>query len=189
MKINKIIKNSKVNGPGTRYTIWVQGCSIHCKGCLNLNTWDFNKGHETSIDDLIKDIKKQKIDGISLTGGEPLDQFEEAQMFLEKVFPTYNIFLTSGYTLEEIKKSKISILNFVDILVSGPFDENLIDDSFAWRGSTNQQIDFLTERSQEFVNYKPEFKTEIKINKKTHEMIINGFTIPNNLKKQFLKSG
>ena len=182
MKINKIINNSRVNGPGDRYTIWVQGCSIQCKGCLNVDTWDFDKGIEISVEDLVKKIKKQKIDGISVTGGEPLDQFEETLKFVKLIFPFYNILLTSGYTLDEIKQYKLEILKYVDILITGPFVENLIDKTNAWRGSTNQEISFLTERSKQFENYKSKYGTEIKINKKTGEVIINGFYIPTGIK-------
>ncbi len=182
MKINYIIKNSKVNGPGIRYTIWVQGCSIHCEGCSNKDTWDFNKGQEILINDLVKDIEEQTIDGISITGGEPLDQYKKVLKFLKLVFPKYNVLLTTGYTLNEIEQRKAKeILNYIDILISGPFDLNLIDNTDKWRGSTNQKIDFLTERSKQFETYKSKFKTEIKINKKTSEVIIDGFYIPTNI--------
>lgn len=182
MKINKIIKNSRVNGPGKRYTIWVQGCSIRCKGCLNIDTWDPDKGEEIPIPELLDDINKQNIDGISITGGEPLDQYRQILCFLKLISHDYDILLTTGYTLEEVKKSKKEILNYVDILISGPFDEKLIDETEKWRGSTNQRIDFITERGKKFKDYKPQYKTEIIINKKTHETIIDGFTIPDFLK-------
>jgi len=71
LRINRIIKDSKVNGPGKRYTIWVQGCSIHCNGCSNTDTWNPEQGTEFKIKDLVEDIQQQKIDGITLTGGEP----------------------------------------------------------------------------------------------------------------------
>jgi anaerobic ribonucleoside-triphosphate reductase activating protein len=188
MKINKIIKDSQVNGPGKRYTIWVQGCQINCKGCCNKDTWDINKGEYWTPKALFEDIQKCKIDGITLTGGEPLEQYQEILEFLQLVFPTYNIFLTSGYTFETIKLCKTEVLKYIDILVSGPFIEELLDESGKWRGSTNQVIHFLTERSKQFENYKPEYRTEIKIDKKTNEIIVNGFVISKNI-KQFLKGG
>lgn len=181
MRINKIIKNSKVNGPGTRYTIWVQGCSIQCKGCLNKDTWSFEEGFSRTTSELLADINKQEIDGITLTGGEPLDQFEEVIDFLKST--KHDIFLTTGYTLEKIKKEKSEILNYIDILVTGPFVESLTDNTSNWRGSTNQKISFLTKRSKKFLHYIPNYKTEIKINKKTGETIITGFTIPQNIKE------
>jgi len=187
MKINDIIKSSQVNGPGKRYTIWVQGCSIHCKGCSNKDTWGFECNNIKSNDELLKDIQNQDIDGITITGGEPLDQYEHTLSFLKVVYPLYNIFLTSGYTFEEIKKSKSEILNYVDILVSGPFVESLPDETTSWRGSTNQHVHFLTERGKLFENYRPKFKQEIKISKKDYYKIIGtGFANPQKLKDLIL---
>lgn len=185
MKINNIIKNSKVNGPGTRYTIWVQGCSIHCDGCLNQDTWDFNSGKEISAKELMKDVEQLKIDGISITGGEPLDQYKKVIEFLKLVYPKYNILLTTGYTLNEIEQRRLKeILDYIDILITGPFVQELIDTSDKWRGSTNQKISFLTERSKQFKNYISKYRTEIKINKKTGEVIVDGFYIPDNIRNK-----
>jgi len=184
LRINRIIKDSKVNGPGTRYTIWLQGCSIHCDGCSNTDTWNPEKGYSLTIKELVEDIQRQKIDGITLTGGEPLDQFPKVIDFLKQVFPSYNILLTSGYTLEKIKKDFPETLQYVDILVDGPFIIEQLDTTATWRGSTNQNINYLTERSKQFINYKPKFRTEIKIDKKTGETIVTGFSIPEILKER-----
>lgn len=173
MQINHIIKDSKVNGPGKRYTIWVQGCSIRCKDCSNKDTWNFVTGKSVTIQDLVNDIRKYEIDGITITGGEPLDQFEEVLEFLKIIFPSYNILLTTGYPFDQIQH--LEILNYVDILVTGPFIKEEIDNTTSWRGSKNQEIKFLTERSKEFEEYQPEFRKEIKINKETGEIITTGF--------------
>lgn len=182
IRINDIIECSQVNGPGKRYTIWVQGCSIHCKDCANKDTWDFCGGTLKSNEELIEEIDKYNIDGITLTGGEPLDQYEGTLEFLKKikeVFPEFDIFLTSGYSFEYIKKNKSDVLNYVDILVTGPFVASLLDTTTSWRGSTNQKIHFLTERSQKFRDYKPKYRKEIKIKKKDLEKILGtGFTDP-----------
>lgn len=174
MKINKILRNNQVNGPGVRYVIWFQGCSIHCDGCLNTDTWEFGIGEDWTASQLFEDIKKQKIDGITLTGGEPLDQLKEVEEFLRLVFPIYNIFLTTGYDFDEVPDE---IVRLVDILVSGQFDKNLLDTTPQWRGSTNQVIHFLTDRGKKFQDYKPKYKTEIRISKKDFETIKNGFSI------------
>jgi anaerobic ribonucleoside-triphosphate reductase activating protein len=177
MQINRILTNNKVNGPGSRYIIWVQGCSIHCDGCGNTDTWDFSKGEKLETQQIVSDIEKYTVDGITLTGGEPLDQYDEVLNFLKIVFPKYNIFLTSGYTFEQIQKDKSEILEYIDILVSGPFKKDLLDSTSEWRGSTNQIVHYLTERSKQFQNYKKEFVSEIRINKKTHLMIRDGFSL------------
>lgn len=184
MRINKIIKDSRVNGPGRRYTIWVQGCSIHCEGCSNKDTWDSTKGEVWTTQQLLTDIAIAKPEGITLTGGEPLDQFDEVLEFLKfiKDHTFYNVFLTSGYTFEQIQKTKYEILSYIDILISGPFVQSLLDQSGQWRGSTNQIVHFLTERSKKFIDFDKKFKTEIRINKKTHETIVDGFMIPQNVR-------
>jgi anaerobic ribonucleoside-triphosphate reductase activating protein len=91
MQINHVMRSSVVNGPGKRYTIWVQGCSIHCKGCINPDTWDQKAGTKIDIDTLVQDIQSLNgsIDGITLTGGEPLDQIDGLLQFLPKVFKDF----------------------------------------------------------------------------------------------------
>jgi len=186
IKINNIIKKSKTNGPDTRYTIWVQGCTLQCPGCINTDTWDKNLGYWVTFDELLKDIEQTKSDGITITGGEPLQQYETIYEFLKIVFPEYNIFLTSGYSFEKIKKDKNKILNVVDILCSGPFIQAQIDTTKSWRGSKNQLISFLTERGEQFKNYIPEWRTEIRIDKNSGNSQITGFTDVDNLVKQML---
>ena len=184
MRVNKIINDSKVNGPGKRYTIWVQGCSIQCKGCSNTDTWDFDKGKEISPKKLVEDLEKEKVDGITITGGEPLDQYKKVIKFLKLVFSSYDIFLTTGYTLKEIEQSALKeILDYTDILVTGRFNEALIDETNTWRGSLNQRISFLTKRSKKFEKYIPKHGVEIKIDKRTGNRIYSGFNIPTNLIK------
>ena len=180
MKINNIIKNSRVNGPGIRYTIWVQGCSIQCKDCGNKDTWEPNAGTEISIADIVSDIFKNAVDGVSITGGEPLDQYNEVFELVRNVFPEKSILLSTGYPFEEVQNR--IILKYIDILVTDPFIKELIDTSGAWRGSSNQRIHFLTDRGKKFKAYRPKYKTEIRINKETHEVIVDGYTIPTEFK-------
>lgn len=174
LNINGVMKDSAANGPGKRYTIWTQGCSIHCKDCSNKGTWDFEDNELIEIDDLVKDIKSQSIDGISISGGEPLDQYEAMLEFCKAVFKDYSIFLISGYLLEKIKKEKSEILNYVDIITTGPFIKSLEIKTFQYGGSTNQVTSFLTERgkNQEKLGSR---KAEIYIDKKTGNRIYTGF--------------
>ena len=177
MFINSILKQTKVNGPGTRYSIWFQGCSIHCPGCGNESMWEPYKGDVWTPEQLLKDIQATPgIDGITLTGGEPLDQYEEVLEFLKMAFPLYEVFLTSGYDYDEIKACFPGIMDYVDILVDGPFVKELMDETTSWRGSTNQIIRFLTERSKKYENYKSEFGAEVIISE--NRIMLTGFGIP-----------
>ena len=78
MKIHSIISNSTVNGPGNRFVIWTQGCSLDCLGCWNPETHLFKSGNEYQIQDLFSlIIKETTIEGITISGGEPFDQADE----------------------------------------------------------------------------------------------------------------
>jgi len=183
MRIHSILERSAVNGPGTRYTIWFQGCSIRCPGCANQHIQSFTGGKETTVKDLLKGITSTPdIDGITLTGGEPLDQ-ETVELFdlCTRAFSKYSIFLTSGYTLESIKLRYPAILSFIDILVDGPFIQGLVDKTNAWRGSTNQVIHYLTERGRKYKGLESKYGCEVRY--KDGEIIATGFNVPEFIKK------
>jgi anaerobic ribonucleoside-triphosphate reductase activating protein len=139
--------------------------------------WEHGKGERWTPEQLLKDIQATPdVDGISLTGGEPLDQYSEVLTFLKLAFPLYNVFLTSGYTYRTILEYFPLVLNCIDILVDGPFVKELLDETPAWRGSTNQTIRFLTERSKKYENYKSEFGAEVIVSK--DKITMTGFGIP-----------
>lgn len=176
MRINKTLL-SRANGPGKRFTIWVQGCSIHCKGCINPDTWDFNKGKEITVNELIEEIKKQEVDGVTITGGEPLDQYKEVLELCQKLCIDYNVFLTSGYNMQTISFSyKSLILKYIDILVSGPFELDKYTNKELWRGSTNQVLHYLTNRGKAVSEKHKHVKAEIFISADT--ILTTGFSIP-----------
>jgi len=178
LKLNHILEHSRVQGPGDRFTIWVQGCSIHCKDCNNSDTWDFNAGSFVDTDDLFPlIIKTTATTGLTLTGGEPLDQFEAVFELTKKVFLYKDIFLCSGYLFKDIEKnSKLKeILKFVDIICAGPFESDKVCQS-QWKGSSNQEIIHLTERGKNLLNL-PIYKREYRINKITGDTLITGFSM------------
>jgi len=181
MFIHSMIKKSNVNGPGTRYTIWFQGCSIRCPGCANKQMWEHDKGQEIEPTALVHKIWKQRgIDGISITGGEPLDQYEELIKFLEELnadCPDLDVFLTTGHTLFEVKEKFPKVLELVDILIEGPFEQDKVDNTSAWRGSTNQGIHLLSKQAQKYKDYKPKYTTEL-IFGDDGNMTATGFAIP-----------
>ena len=177
IKLNEILETSKVQGPGERFTIWVQGCSIHCNGCRNKDTWDPCKGKEFEVSELTSKILYSPNKGLSISGGEPLDQFESILEIVKKVFGKKNIFLCSGYTFEQIKKDPIKkeILNYIDIICAGPFVIEELCTS-QWKGSKNQEVIYLTEIGKELLNL-PIYKKEYRINKTTGKTLVTGFSI------------
>jgi len=145
------------NGNGIRATIWFAGCSHHCKGCHNEWLQNYHLGKDISI--LYEEIvtlfnKKTYLDGITLSGGDPLAQninsLVELYEFIEwfkNTFPSKNIWIFTGYVLEHLidsnnndDKLRLKIISLCDYLVDGPFIEELKDLSLPFRGSSNQRI-------------------------------------------------
>ena len=157
MRVNYIGKKLHAQGPGIRYTLWTQGCSIHCPGCSNKDTWDFSAGSNYSVKELADDIlSTEGINGLTITGGEPLDQFDEVYELCKLVFDKMSIFLTTGY--QDINLEQMKIISVLDILCKGPFKIDKICKD-GWRGSSNQEVCILTKRGKlEQEKYPPVYK-------------------------------
>ena len=152
MNIAHIEEQSFIYGPGCRYVIWVQGCSLHCKGCWNKEMWSFDKHHEYTIQQLFSMISNENVEGITILGGEPLDQFDEVYALCRKCKQkNISTMVFTGYELTEITSSKMaSIKGVVDILITGRYIESLRTIDNQWIGSTNQQIIFLSDRYSDY---------------------------------------
>ena len=169
IKIFGVANDSIVDGPGLRYSIYTQGCSHHCKGCHNPESWSFEGGQTTTVGALLDDVMKNKlINNVTLSGGDPFDQAKPvASLVRELVKSGYKIWAYSGYTLEELENkaednSDIqTILDNIEVLVDGRFEEDKKSLSLKWRGSSNQRvIDMIkTKESGEIILF--EEKSEI----------------------------
>lgn len=155
MKYAKIRSMDISNGPGIRVSLFVSGCDKHCVGCFNPETWDFNGGkpyHRVDTTQEMLDLcEPEYIAGLSILGGEPLnpkniDTIYELVFRFKQVYPNKNIWIWTGYTLEELKMMYNStaileaLLSNIDVLVDGAFIESKKDLSLKWRGSSNQRI-------------------------------------------------
>lgn len=149
MKFIKIKDNDIANGVGVTMSLWTQGCPHHCKGCFNMETWDFNKGKEFTELDLkyiFDNINKNDIHrDLSILGGEPLcPQNIEGVINLckefKKIYPNKKIYIWTGYTLEEFNDTQKSILKYIDVIVDGKFIEEKRNLSLKLRGSENQRV-------------------------------------------------
>ena len=144
MNYATIKKYDIANGIGVRVSLFVSGCNHRCKGCFNSEAWDFNYGKKFDVNaenEILHVLEKPYIKGLSVLGGEPLQQDSTLLEFLRKVkskFPNKSIWLYTGYTYEQIKDKKE--LDYVDVLVDGKFVEALKDISLQFRGSSNQRI-------------------------------------------------
>ena len=146
MNYGAIKKNDIANGLGVRVSLFVSGCRNHCEGCFQPQTWDFEYGQPFTReveDEILEALRPDWIQGLSILGGEPMEaENQEALLpFLKRVKKEYSnkdVWLYSGYVYEQIKDAEL--LQYVDVLVDGPFVETLKDPSLAFRGSSNQRI-------------------------------------------------
>jgi anaerobic ribonucleoside-triphosphate reductase activating protein len=150
------IKNCDIaNGFGVRVSLFVSGCTHHCKNCFNKETWSFTSGEPFTKeveDKIIKDLAPSYIDGLSLLGGEPMEKVNQKGLlpFLKRVkeaYPDKNIWCYTGYLYEDLLPGgKVhtddtdELLSLIDILVDGEFVEELYSIMLKFRGSSNQRV-------------------------------------------------
>ena len=149
LKYAKLMPNDVVDGEGICVSFWVQGCPIHCNGCHNQQTWDFEGGLELPPNYLELIDKAICANGVprnfSLLGGEPLCEgnLELSYTILKHVrekHPSIKIFCWTGYTLETLSPKQRECLQFIDTLIDGPYIQEQRDITLKLRGSTNQKI-------------------------------------------------
>ena len=146
MNYHNITHCDTLNGSGLRVTLWVAGCTHHCKNCHNPVTWDVNGGvafDSKAMDELLDALDHDYIAGLSLSGGDPMHPANRKDILnickiVKQKFPSKNIWMYTGYTFEEIKD--FNILQYVDILVDGEYIDELRDIEMHWAGSKNQRI-------------------------------------------------
>jgi anaerobic ribonucleoside-triphosphate reductase activating protein len=143
------LARSAANGPGERFVVWVQGCPLACPGCWNPDTWAFERRDLQSVDDLASVIlATEGIDGVTFTGGEPFAQARALTALAEKVRAVgLSVMVFTGYDLTELTRSEHqALLAVTDVVVAGRYIEEQRATRLAWRGSTNQQVYFLSGR-------------------------------------------
>lgn len=148
IRIAGIVRESIVDGPGVRFTVFCQGCPHHCPGCHNPETHDFEGGTEVSVYELLEEFDKDPLlAGITFSGGEPMCQAESLAKLsreIKKRGKTVTVF--TGYTLEEIlvkartHRATAELVLMCDILIDGPFVQAEKDLTLQFRGSRNQRV-------------------------------------------------
>ena len=151
VRIHAIEPRSRANGPGARFVVWLQGCSLGCPGCFNPATHEARTGRETTVDAIARELASTTgIEGLSLSGGEPLQQAEATSALLDAARALgLSTLAFSGYTLGEIRALPHGppVLDRLDVLIDGRYvaGERL---ATGLRGSANQRIHLLTSRYQ-----------------------------------------
>ena len=145
------------NGPGFRVTIWVSGCTHACPGCQNKHTWKYGQGHKlddmvpyhiTCKEKILNLIGDKHIDGVTISGGDPLDQsaqaLKELAKFLSNIkkrYPKKSIWLYTGYLIEDLNNYPYKeVIKNCDVIIDGPYVKEKRNITIPFRGSTNQRI-------------------------------------------------
>ncbi len=149
------------NGPGVRVSIFVSGCTHHCKECFNKEAWDFNYGKpftEKEIDDIIEYMKPDYIKGITLLGGEPLEHVNQQGLLpllrkIDEIYPEKNIWCFTGYDFEKDVTDRMmkeweetkEFMSYIDVMVDGEFMIDKKDLGLIFKGSSNQRTIMVQE--------------------------------------------
>lgn len=158
LNLAEIRECTESEGPGKRFALWCQGCRKRCPGCCNTHMQPLEKLHIVSADDVIELIRKSQqvnnIEGVSFIGGEPMLQAQGLSEIAKWCHENnLTVLVFTGYLLEELKtvddKDINDLLNNIDLLVDGPYVQELYDTERDWIGSKNQCLHFLTDK------YKP----------------------------------
>lgn len=171
---HQIRTDDMLNGDGLRVVLFLSGCNHHCENCHNIETWDECSGYPLTSEacaDIIAELKKDYISGITFSGGDPLhpnnvDLVNSLIAYIRTHFPDKTIWLYTGYTLEDIYRSaddscietmkRLNIVMSVDVLVDGKFEQALADVNYPWAGSINQRVIDIPNslKAQQIILYK-----------------------------------
>ena len=151
MKISSIVSKSSIYGPGIRTVIWFQGCSIRCPGCWNKEMWSFDGGVEMSSNEIIDIALSEGSEGITLLGGEPLDQAQYVEdLVIKAKRKGLTVMLYTGYEGDELHGLALKAFNESDIVVYGRYQEEERNTRLLWRGSENQKVKIQSDRYFEY---------------------------------------
>ncbi len=155
MNYAEIKKCDVANGPGVRVSLFVSGCTHHCKECFNPETWDFNYGMPftaSTEEEIIKYMEPEYIKGLTLLGGEPLEHCNQQGLLpllrkIKQIYPEKDIWCFTGYDFEKDVTGRMlgeweetkEMLSYIDIMVDGEFMTDKKDLNLVFKGSSNQR--------------------------------------------------
>lgn len=157
IRLHNMVLHTKVLGPGVRCAIWLQGCGRSCKGCMSPSSRDMNGGKKVDISDVYDAvIGAGEIEGVTISGGEPFAQIESLYSLIKLIKETTNlgVIVYTGYTLSQLRALKDPLTDemlekYIDLLIDGEYDDSQNDGS-SLRGSSNQNVIYLTERYKRY---------------------------------------
>ncbi len=143
IRVLDIIEDTMVDGPGFRTSIYCAGCSHRCPGCHNPQSWAFDQGHEMTTDELMKIIMSDPFANVTFSGGDPMYQAAGFAELAQAIRQQSNkdIWCFTGFVYESlIHEDQRALLEQIDVLVDGPFIQELHDPDLLFRGSSNQRL-------------------------------------------------
>lgn len=152
LRVAQLVPDTEAEGPGRRFALWVQGCTLRCPGCCNPEMFASDRGQLVDPDALGERIAKSPgIEGLSVLGGEPFQQAGPLAVACRAVRRAgRSVMVYSGYTLEELEAQGDpevdELLATVDLLADGRFEQDNPERRRRWLGSANQRLHFLTDR-------------------------------------------
>ena len=180
LRIATMVEDTGAEGPGRRFALWVQGCTIRCPGCCNPQMFAAEGGTLHDTEALSRAILAQPgLEGVSLLGGEPFEQAEALADLAARVRAGgLSVMIYTGYTLEELRARKDpatdALLARTDLLVDGRFEKALYETGRRWIGSKNQVLHFLTDR---YAPDDPRFRepNTVEVRVRNGEVVVTGW--------------
>lgn len=151
LRVAQIVDDTEAEGPGVRCAVWLQGCPMRCPGCCNPEMLPFAGGADVSVDAIVARMQQRPVEGITLLGGEPFAQAEEAAKLGEAVRALgASVMVFTGYTLGELSAMNddavTRLIATCDLLVDGRYESERPEGTRRWIGSDNQRMHFLSDR-------------------------------------------
>ena len=146
MNYHNITVDDMKNGDGLRTVLWVSGCDHRCRGCQNPQTWPENSGvpfDQAAHDELFEALSRDYMTGITFSGGDPLycSNIETVGALIQEIrekLPQKTIWLYTGSLFEDIRR--LPFVPLIDVIVDGPYIEDIRDPQLHWKGSKNQRV-------------------------------------------------
>lgn len=147
LRVLDILFETMMDGPGLRTSIYFAGCKHHCKGCHNPQSWDMNGGYSMPINHILTLIKEDEFANVTFSGGDPFYQVDAVTELAKRIKAETDktIWCYTGFTIEEIREDPNlnKLLQYIDVLVDGPYVEALRNTDLPFRGSENQRIIYI----------------------------------------------
>lgn len=193
LRVAQTIPDTEAEGPGRRFAVWVQGCSLRCPGCCNPELFTGQGGRDVDPSSLAREVLSAPgVEGLSMLGGEPFEQAEAvAELCAAVKAGGKTVMVYSGYTLEELRAKAErepgvqALLDATDLLLDGRYDARLPEAARRWVGSTNQRLHFFTDA------YRPDdprfwSSNTVELRLEGGQLTVNGWPAPADVLRRVL---